>query len=180
VWCASKIFHTTYLGRPLSFRRLSIGSLQPWIQKIADKLPHWKADLLNLSRRESPCQGCALCHPSISSYSLNVPKWSIKAIDKIRRNFLWKDRREARGGCCLIAWDKITRSSELEGLGIPNLLTPSWALQMRCLWLQNTVPSTFPQKLESFFRLLCLQILVMEPQPFSGKISGFMGVLWLR
>jgi hypothetical protein len=28
--------------------------------------------------------------------ALNVPKWCIKAIDKIR-SFLWKGRREARG-----------------------------------------------------------------------------------
>jgi hypothetical protein len=63
--------------------------------------------------------------------TLKVPKWVIKAIDKIR-SFLWKGRKEARGGNCLI-----TRPIELGGLGIPNLLIMSWALQMRWLWFQN-------------------------------------------
>jgi hypothetical protein len=72
---------------------------------------------------------------------LNFRKWSIKAFDKIRRNFLWKGRREVRGGCCLIAWDKIARHLELGGLDIPNPLTMSWALQMRWLLLQKTDPS---------------------------------------
>jgi hypothetical protein len=67
--------------------------------------------------------------------ALNVPKWCIKAIDKIRRSFLWKGSREARGGSCLIAWDKIVRPFELGGLGVPGLLTMSWALQLRWLWL---------------------------------------------
>jgi hypothetical protein len=136
--CASKKIPTTYLGLPLSFRRLSAGSLLPWIQKIADKLPHWKADLLNLSRRITLVKAVLSAIPVYLLTALNVPKWSIKAIDKIRRNFLWKGRREARGGCCLIAWDKIARPLELGGVGIPNLLTMSWALQMRWLWLQKT------------------------------------------
>jgi hypothetical protein len=29
---------------------------------------------------------------------LQCPKWVLKAIDKIRRDFLWKGRRDIRGG----------------------------------------------------------------------------------
>jgi hypothetical protein len=47
--CASKNFPTAYLGLPLSSKKPSAGDLAPWIEKIAAKLPGWKAELLNLS-----------------------------------------------------------------------------------------------------------------------------------
>jgi hypothetical protein len=39
--------------------------------------------------------------------------WALKAIDKIRRSFLWRGRKEAMGGHCLVAWNKVTRPKEL-------------------------------------------------------------------
>jgi hypothetical protein len=69
---------------------------------------------------------------------MNVQKWVIKAIDKIRRAFLWKGKEEVRRGNCLVAWEKVARPVELGGLGIPNLKTICWALQMRWLWLSKT------------------------------------------
>ncbi|GJN34974.1 hypothetical protein PR202_gb23693 [Eleusine coracana subsp. coracana] len=59
---------------------------------------------------------------------MNVPKWSIKAIDKINKGFLWQGKEKANGGCCLVAWTKVTRPLDLGGLGIPNLEVMSWAL----------------------------------------------------
>jgi hypothetical protein len=72
--------------------------------------------------------------------ALIAPKWAIRAIDKIR-SFLWKGRKEVGGGNCLISWDKVTRPFDLGGLGIPNLLTMNWALQIHWIWLQKTAPS---------------------------------------
>jgi len=66
------------------------------------------------------------------------PKWFIKAINKIRRAFLWKGRREVQGGCCLVAWEKVQRPLNLGGLGILNLEFMGWALQVRWLWLRKT------------------------------------------
>ena len=63
--------------------------------------------------------------------TINVPKSFIKAVDKIRRGFLWKGREQANGGCCLVAWEKVMRPLDLGGLGITNLQVMAYARQMR-------------------------------------------------
>jgi hypothetical protein len=72
--------------------------------------------------------------------AMDLPPWALKAIDKIRRAFLWRGRRDARGGHCLVAWPKVTRPPELGALGISSLQQLGWALQMRWLWLQKIEP----------------------------------------
>jgi len=68
----------------------------------------------------------------------DIPPWVFKAIDKIRQRFLWRRRKYAKGGHCLVAWGKVCHPLELGGLGISSLLELSWALRMRWLWLQKT------------------------------------------
>jgi hypothetical protein len=53
--------------------------------------------------------------------AMDLPPWALKEIDKIRRGFLWRGRRDAKGGRCLLAWPKATRPPELGGLGISQL-----------------------------------------------------------
>ena len=72
--------------------------------------------------------------------AVDLPPWALKAIDKIRRGFLWRWRKEARGGHCLVAWGKVCRPLELGGLRISNLINLAWALRMRWLWLAKTDP----------------------------------------
>ena len=45
--------------------------------------------------------------------AIELPTWAVKAIDKIRRSFLWRGRRDAKGGHCLVAWPKICLPKEL-------------------------------------------------------------------
>lgn len=51
---------------------------------------------------------------------------------------MWTGRKDANGGSCLVAWEKVMRPIDLGGLGIHNLEIMGWALQMRWLWLEKT------------------------------------------
>jgi hypothetical protein len=62
--------------------------------------------------------------------AMDLPSRAIKAIDKIRRSFLWRGKKESMGGRCLVAWNKVTRPKEFGGLGISNLQKMSWALSL--------------------------------------------------
>src|SRR6266540_2591477 len=72
--------------------------------------------------------------------AVDLPPWALKAIDKIRRGFLWKGRKDVKGGHCLVAWPKVARPLELGGLGISQLQQLGWALRMRWLWLKKIEP----------------------------------------
>jgi hypothetical protein len=44
--------------------------------------------------------------------ALDMPNWMHKEIDKIRRNYLWRESNEAKGGHCLVAWARVTKEKE--------------------------------------------------------------------
>lgn len=64
--------------------------------------------------------------------------WTIKAIDKLRRSFLWNNDELASGGRCLVRWANICRPLEFGGLGITDLKRKSAALRVRWLWQRWT------------------------------------------
>jgi hypothetical protein len=91
--CTAAAFPTTYLGLPIFDKKMR-SDLMAWIEKIANKLPGWKASLLSLSGRAVMVRFILTAIPVYLLVALKVPKWFICAIDKIRRSFLWKGRKE--------------------------------------------------------------------------------------
>jgi hypothetical protein len=61
--------------------------------------------------------------------TIHLPAWAIKAIDKIRRGFLWRGRKEASGGHRLIAWPIVCQPQEFGCFGIFDLKLLSYALK---------------------------------------------------
>jgi hypothetical protein len=102
------------LGLPLSLK-LSKAQLQPLIDKVAGLLPAWKANLMTRAGRATQVQFVLIATVIYHMMVVDLSKWVIKVIDKIRRGFLWRERKKANGGHCMVAWGKVTRPKELVG-----------------------------------------------------------------
>jgi len=129
--CPMSSFPCTYLGLPISNSKLRKADLLLWIEKVGDKLPGWKASLMNIAGRVTWVRYVLSAVPIYALIAISVPKWFIRAIDKIRRAFTWKGRQQVNGGSCLVAWDKVQHPLDLGGLGILNLEIMSRTLQVR-------------------------------------------------
>jgi hypothetical protein len=64
---------------------------------------------MNLAGRAMLVRFVLTAIPMYVLVALKVPKWFIRAIDEIRRGFLWKGRKDVKGGCYLVAWEKVVR-----------------------------------------------------------------------
>ncbi|KAL6641391.1 hypothetical protein ACP70R_019572 [Stipagrostis hirtigluma subsp. patula] len=129
-------FPCIYLGLPLSHRRLGRSAAQQVVNKVANRLPGWKRDLLNYTGRETLVKSVLSAVPTYFLTALNLPKWAMDKIDRYRRGFLWKghDIREARGGRCLVNWKLVCRPKKYGGLGIKDLDRFGRSLRMRWYW----------------------------------------------
>lgn len=140
--CAVKTFPCTYLGLPLGLRKPSAPQLQFLVDKVANKLQTWSAPMLSSGGRLVLIKSTLSAMPIYAMFSLDIPAKVVGGIDKICRGFLWRGWKEARGGHCLVAWDRVCSSVEFGGLGLPNLRLLNIALRARWCWLRKVKPRT--------------------------------------
>lgn len=138
--CTVAEFPCKYLGLPLSIRRLSKADLQPYIDKVADMLPSWKAALMAMSGRLILVRAVLVVILIHLLIALDLLKGFIKAIGKWRRSFLWRGHKELRGGHCPVSWSRVTRPLHFGRLGVLNLEIMAAALHMRWMWLRKIDP----------------------------------------
>jgi hypothetical protein len=133
-------FPCKYLGLPLALKKLKKEHIQPIIDRMADSLSGWKADLLTKAGIKVHVQFVLTATIIYLVMALDLPQWAHKAIDKIWRSYFWRGHKEVRGGHCLVAWDTVCWPLDRGGggLNISNLKILGWVLRSRWLWLQKT------------------------------------------
>jgi hypothetical protein len=132
--CPIRELPCTYLSLPLSLKKLRKEDLQCVLDKLARKLAFWKAKLLTKDGRVAFVQAVMTTSVIYHLMALDVDPWFIKAVDRLRRGFLWAGKPDARGGCCLVAWEKICQPKHLGGLGFHDLRKLNASLRARWLW----------------------------------------------
>ncbi|KAM0888503.1 hypothetical protein ACQ4PT_028326 [Festuca glaucescens] len=135
--CPIVDFPQSYLGLPLSLRRLRKEDLQPILDKLANKLAFWKAKLMTRDGRVAYVRMVMAAYVVYQLMVLDVDPWFLQAVDKLRRGFLWAGKNELNGGNCLVNWDAVCAPKDLGGLGLPNLRWLHAALRARWLWMQR-------------------------------------------
>jgi hypothetical protein len=83
---------------PLSLKKLTRDQLQPIIDRIADQLPGWKADLLTKPGRWILVQFVMTDMLIYLAMAINLPAWGLKAVDKIQRGFYCLGKRRTLPG----------------------------------------------------------------------------------
>jgi hypothetical protein len=91
-------FPCKYLGMPLSVKKLPKSSFYSLIEAIVDRLPGWKASLIHPAGRATLVKAVLSSILIYHQIVLHCPKWVIRAIEKIMRGFLWKGRKDIKGG----------------------------------------------------------------------------------
>jgi hypothetical protein len=87
----------TYLGIPLTVRRLTAAQLQPLVGKVADALPRWKAWLMNKAGRLALINAVLTMIPLHQLLVLNPPKKIFRLLQKILRVILWAGCSDVNG-----------------------------------------------------------------------------------
>ena len=97
---SSSFFIQNMISETNKSKLLQIANRLPIIEKIADRLPGWKTDLLTKAGRNILVQSVLTSMLIYLLLALDLPAKALEAIDKIRRGFLWKGRKDVRGGHC--------------------------------------------------------------------------------
>lgn len=90
--CRVEEFPTKYLGAPLSIRRLARDKEQAIVDSVVQRIPRWKAGLLNAEGRATLTRTTLSTIPVRVSICHCLSSWAIHAINKARRGFLWASK----------------------------------------------------------------------------------------
>jgi hypothetical protein len=119
--CQVTEFPIKYLSLPLSISKLPRAALQPLADKVGDRLPTWRGNLMYHSERLVLIKMTLSSVPVYTSISIELPPWLIKALTKIMKAFLWSGADQVQSGKCLVAWCRVQQPLDLGGLGILDL-----------------------------------------------------------
>jgi hypothetical protein len=110
-------FPYSYLGLPLHYKKLPRSTIQPMVQKIVNRLPGWKRNLLAYPGRQLLVKMVISAMPTHFLTVHKMAAWAIKEVDHFRRSFLWRgqDTDKVRGGHCLVKWKCCIRPRKLGG-----------------------------------------------------------------
>ena len=66
--------------------------------------------------------------------AMKIPVGTIKHIDKMRRNFIWKGNDTCKGFNCLVNWEQVCALKVNGGMGIIDLTCQNAALLTKWIW----------------------------------------------
>ena len=70
----------------------------------------------------------------------SCPPKVVRALDSLRRSFLWNAAERASGAQCLVAWELVCRGKEEGGLGVRDLATQNYAFLLKILHRLHSIP----------------------------------------
>jgi hypothetical protein len=116
--CPVLPFPLRYLGLSLGLRKPMAAQLQYLVDAVTDRLPSWRASMLNRAGQLKLFRSTLVAMSIFAMMPLDFQIETLVTIKKILRGFMWKGRKNAHGGHCLVVWDRVCMPKEFGGLGI--------------------------------------------------------------
>ncbi|XP_038972705.1 uncharacterized protein LOC120104884 [Phoenix dactylifera] len=111
----------TYLGVPITGRRLRVAECSSLVQRVESRLEGWRAVFLSMMGRLTLIRSVLGSMPVYLMANTVVPKTTLLRIERLLRCFLWGLHGGGRG-VHLVAWEHVCRPTSEGGLGVQSLL----------------------------------------------------------
>ena len=125
--CQVGTFHFTYLGLPLGLTKPQVKDYAPLICRVERRLSASAQFLSNASRLQL-VNSVLSSLPTYYICSLKLPVAVVEAIEKYRKDCLWRGSDFRRKGYNLAAWKMVMKPKDKGGQGVVNLQLQNDAL----------------------------------------------------
>ncbi|KAJ3686366.1 hypothetical protein LUZ61_015530 [Rhynchospora tenuis] len=191
--CNTAQFPLTYLGLPLTYKRLTKNNFDGLLQRFQKKLMGWRANFFSVAGRLVLLNSCL---SSLPVYYMSVFKFPISVIhkiDRLRRDFLWHGNHLGQRKLSIVPWDMVIKPKQCGGLGVIDLkafnstllskwlwkwLTPAqslWKLQLSALYQHQ--PAVYPK--HSVIQASLIQASFLFQCAFSFSVgNGDSALFW--
>lgn len=124
------MFPQTYLGLPLSDRKLSASTLEFLATKISIRIPSWRNSLVLIGGSLTLNNVVLSALPTYVMSVLPIPQGFLAKMDRPRRAMVRATAAVCSGGDCRVAWDYVFWLRSKGGIGLVDL-----ALRNKCMLL---------------------------------------------
>ncbi|KAJ4769309.1 RNA-directed DNA polymerase (reverse transcriptase)-related family protein [Rhynchospora pubera] len=136
-----------YLGLPLTLRKPERLMYQALIDKVQCRLAGWKSSMLSRAGRVVLASSVLSTIPIYFMSVFKLPTWVVKALDRLRRDFIWGSSNNSGRSMHLLSWDRVCLPKPLGGFGLLDLRLHNIALLLRWWWRLHHDPDTLWSKL---------------------------------
>eukprot|EP00253_Pinus_taeda_P028735 PITA_28735 len=124
---------STYLGAPLTASALKKPAWRILLEKLESKLSLWTLRSLNMASRVVLIKSVLQAMPLYLFSILAAPKWVLKRIRNMQRDFLWGSS-ETNRKWALVKWDKICKPKIQGGIGLRDPETSNTIMNAKIWW----------------------------------------------
>lgn len=126
-------FPTRYLGLPLNPSRISMTTLQPFLERITSKLNSWAVKTLSFAGKITLVTSGVYGMVNFWSSVFSLPKSFYQKVDSMCSGFLWKNSTSSAAGA-RVSWESICKPKKEGGLGIRRLDEFQKVFELKRVW----------------------------------------------
>ncbi|KAG2312978.1 hypothetical protein Bca52824_024535 [Brassica carinata] len=134
-------FPTRYLGLPLNPSRISLATLQPFLERITFKLHSWTVKSLSFAGKIRLVASVIYGMVNFWSSVFTLPKRFYEKVDSLCCAFLWKNGASSASGA-RVSWADICKPKREGGLGLRRLEEFEQVFNLKRVWIFFSEPGS--------------------------------------